>query len=80
MTVFRSGFGKETGKPEKANSMKHEKVLYVLAWVFTAAAAALGIYGACAGKTMVPCVLLMTLALAFQCAYGKEIKRGTKRK
>lgn len=58
--------------------MSNEKILAILAWGFTLAAVCLSIYAGVTSKGRILCAVLMTMALAAQCVYGKAIKRRQK--
>jgi hypothetical protein len=58
--------------------VSNEKILAILAWGFTLAAVCLSIYCGVTGKGGILCAVLMTMALAAQCVYGKAIKRKQK--
>ncbi|HEX3018330.1 MAG TPA: hypothetical protein VHP31_10850 [Caproicibacter sp.] len=58
--------------------MNHEKILGIIAWAFTAAAIFFAVYSYVTHQGGIACAMLMTMALASQYAYGKEIKRKYK--
>lgn len=60
--------------------MTHEKVLEILAWLFTISAIVSIIHANCSGSGISLCALLLTLSLIFQTAYAKEIKKNESKK